>query len=92
MRINWKVRLRNKNFWFSFIPAMIVLVQAVASLFGFTLNLDGVADKLLDIVNTVFIIMTLLGVVNDPTTATYSDSNLAMTYEKPREDDQKWLS
>ena len=32
--INWKVRLRNKNFWITIIPALLLLAQVVASIFG----------------------------------------------------------
>ena len=37
--INWKVRIKNKQFWVSIIPALAILVQAVAAVFGYTLNL-----------------------------------------------------
>ena len=39
MSINWKVRLRNKTFWLSLIPAALLLVQVVAAVFGYTLDL-----------------------------------------------------
>ena len=29
MNINWKVRIRNKNFWLALIPALLLLVQVV---------------------------------------------------------------
>ena len=37
--INWIVRIKNKNFWLTIIPALLLLVQVVAALFGFTLDL-----------------------------------------------------
>ena len=36
MGINWKVRLKNKAFWVAIIPAMLLVIQTVAALFGFT--------------------------------------------------------
>ncbi len=84
--INWKVRLKNKNFWLSLIPALLLLVQAVAYVFGFSLDLSEMGDKLLAVVNALFAVLAILGVVTDPTTAGLSDSNLAMMYEKPKED------
>lgn len=84
--INWKVRLKNKNFWLSLIPALLLLIQAVAYVFGFSLDLSEMGDKLLAVVNTLFAVLAILGVVTDPTTAGLSDSNLAMMYEKPKED------
>lgn len=83
--INWIVRFKNKNFWLTFIPALILLVQAVAELFGFTLNLEVIGDKLLVVVDTVFVVLAILGIVNDPTTAGISDSDKALTYTEPKQ-------
>ena len=84
--INWKVRLASKTFWLALIPALLLLVQAIAAVFGFTLELDGIEARLLDLVNAVFAVLVILGIVNDPTTAGLSDSKLAMSYTKPKED------
>lgn len=84
--INWKVRLKNKNFWISLIPALLLLIQAVAYVFGFSLDLSELGDKILAVVNALFTVLAILGIVTDPTTAGLSDSNLAMMYEKPKED------
>lgn len=86
MMVNWLVRFKNKNFWISFIPAVLLLVQVIAALVGFELQLGDLGDKLLAVVNALFAVLALLGVVNDPTTAGMSDSTLAMTYDKPKED------
>lgn len=83
--INWKVRLKNKTFWLSLIPAVLLLVQVVAAVFGITLDLGDLGSKLLAVVNAVFAVLVILGVVNDPTTAGMSDSKQAMTYTKPKE-------
>ena len=82
--INWKVRIRNKTFWLSAIPALLLLVQTVAALFGFTLDLGDLGDKLLAVVNAVFAFLCILGVVNDPTTSGVSDSEQAMGYDEPK--------
>lgn len=84
MKLNFKVRLKNKLFWTTMIPAVILLVTQVFKLFGLNLDLSGISSSLLDIVSTVFIILTILGIVNDPTTNGMSDSDLAMTYEEPK--------
>jgi phi LC3 family holin len=85
MTINWKVRIKNKNFWLSAIPAFLLLIQVVANVFGFEMDLGDLGNKLLAVVNAVFGFLTILGIVNDPTTATLNDSELAMTYDKPKE-------
>lgn len=81
--INWKVRLKNKNFWLALIPAVLLLVQAVAALFGFELDLDFLSERLLTVVNAVFVVLTILGVVVDPTTQGVADSERAMQYDIP---------
>ena len=86
MNINWKIRLASKAFWVAIIPALLLLVQAIAAVFGYTLALDGIEARLLDLVNAVFAVLVILGIVNDPTTAGLSDSKLAMTYNEPKED------
>ena len=86
MMINWTVRIKNKNFWLAAIPALLLLVQTVAALFGFSLDLGEIGDKLLAVVNAVFALLTILGVVNDPTTAGLKDSDQARTYTCPKED------
>ena len=85
MKINWTVRIKNKNFWISFIPAMLLLVQVVASVFGYSLDLGELGNKLLAVVNAAFGVLAIVGVVTDPTTKGISDSDQAMTYEKPKD-------
>ena len=84
--INWKVRLASKTFWLALIPALLLLVQAIAAAFGFTLELEGIEARLLDLVNAVFAVLVILGIVNDPTTEGLGDSQQAMSYTKPKED------
>lgn len=87
MKINWTVRLKNKTFWLALVPAVLLLIQVVAAVFGIDLNLDALGDKLLAVVNALFAVLTILGVVTDPTTSGVSDSKQAMEYDKPRADE-----
>ena len=84
--INWKVRIKNKMFWLALIPAVLLLVQVVAAVFGFTLDLGDLGNKLLAVVNALFGVLAMLGIVTDPTTAGLRDSAQALTYEKPKKD------
>ena len=86
MKINWKIRIKNKVFWLALVPAVLLLVQVVAAVFGIDLNLDALGDKLLAVVNALFAVLTILGVVTDPTTVGISDSRQAMEYDKPKRD------
>lgn len=86
MNINWKVRIKNKAFWLALIPALLLLIQAVAYVFGFALDLSEMGDKLLAVVNALFAVLAILGIVTDPTTKGVGDSAQAMLYDKPKED------
>jgi len=83
--INWKVRAKNKNFWIAIIPAVLLLVQTVAEVFGIDLDLGALGDKLISVVNAAFVVLAILGIVTDPTTSGISDSEQAMGYDKPKE-------
>ena len=83
MQINWKVRIKNKTFWLALIPALLLLAQVVAAVFGYELRIDALGDKLTAVINALFAVLAILGVVTDPTTAGVSDSDRAMTYTEP---------
>ena len=86
--INWRVRIKNKNFWLAIIPAILILIQAVAALFGFTIDLGEVGNQLIAIVNAAFVVLAILGIVTDPTTAGIGDSTQAMTYSEPKKKEE----
>ena len=86
MKINWTVRIKNKAFWVTIIPAVLLLVQQICAMFGVELNISGVSNQLVSIVGTVFGILALIGIVTDPITSGMSDSEQAMTYETPKKD------
>lgn len=85
--INWKVRIKNKSFWLALIPAVLLLVQVVAAPFGYKWDFLVLNQQLADIINALFAVLAILGVVTDPTTAGISDSKQALTYEKPKKED-----
>lgn len=84
MKINWIVRFKNKAFWMALIPAVLVLAEVIASVFGITIDLGDLGNKLLEVVRAVFVLLSILGIVVDPTTDGISDSNQAMTYSEPK--------
>ena len=85
MSINWRVRAKNKTFWLALIPAVLLLVQQVAGLFGVALDFGQLQDQLVAIAGTVFALLAILGIVADPTTAGVRDSEQAMGYTEPKE-------
>ena len=86
--MNWQVRFKNKAFWVALIPALALLAQAVASLFGFTIDLTTLTGKLLAVVDAVFAVLVILGIVTDPTTKGIGDSERAKSYVEPWADDK----
>lgn len=86
MKINWIVRLKNKTFWLAIIPAVLLLIQAVADVVGIQLDFGNISDKLIAVVNAVFVVLSILGIVTDPTTAGIGDSNRALSRQKPGQD------
>lgn len=72
--IDWSSRVSNKAFWIALVPALILLIQQVAGVFGFVLDFGQLQDQLISIIGTVFAILAILGIVVDPTTPGVSDA------------------
>ena len=87
MNINWIARVKNKNFWVTLIPAVLLLIQTIAAVFGFTLDFGELGNQLLSVVNALFAVLAILGIVTDPTTAGISDSKQALTYTEPKKEE-----
>ncbi|HFI0065541.1 TPA: phage holin [Streptococcus suis] len=77
-KINWGVRLRNTTFWWTLVPLFVLLAQQ--------LGFQFVPDNWEAIFGTVMSIFTVVGIVNDPTTAGIEDSVQALTYSRPKEE------
>lgn len=84
MKVNWKVRFKNKTWLTMFISLIVGFVFNMLKLFDivptFTENL------VMNIVGQVLTFLGLIGVIVDPTTAGLEDSNRAMSYEEPWQD------
>lgn len=80
MKINWKIRVKNKAFWLAIVPAILLLISQILELFGITINLDSIGTQLQSIIVSIFTILAIMGIVVDPTTDGVNDSDLAMIY------------
>lgn len=89
MKINLLVRIKNKAFWLAIVPAILLVVQAVASLFGYEWDFVILNQQITAIINAVFSVLVILGIVTDPTTTGFSDSNRAMGYTEPNDDSEE---
>lgn len=84
--INWKVRFKNKRFVIAFIAGLLLLFKQVSVLFGYNLNTELFNTNINNVVDAVFLLLGLLGIVNDPTTQGFSDSEQALSYKEPKQD------
>lgn len=66
MKINWKVRIRHKQFWVSLIALLLVLANQIAGIFYVDITIYN--DQITAISETVLSIVGLLGIIIDPTT------------------------
>ena len=82
--INWEVRMKNKNFWLTLIPAVLLLIQVVVAPFGYQWDFGVLNEQLAAIINALFAVLMILGIVNDPTTDGIADSKQALTYKTPK--------
>lgn len=86
MQINWAVRFKNKMFWLAIIPAVLILVQSILQIVGIDFDYTELSMRLTGIVEALFVVLTILGIVVDPTTEGIDDSIQALTYSEPRND------
>ena len=84
MKMNWKVRFRNKTWLTMFISLIIGFVFNILKLFDIVPVVTE--NTLVTIVAQVLEFLGLIGVLVDPTTAGIGDSNRAMTYTEPWDD------
>ena len=81
MKINWKVRFRNKAFLLTFIPFVISFVYQLLSMFNIFPKVSE--NNILNLVTQLINALALLGLVVDGTTVGIGDSEKALTYEEP---------
>lgn len=85
MKVNWRVRVKNPAFWRGLIASLGVLAVAVLGVFGLDAaeQVDRLTVALTGVATAVFGVLSVLGVVADPTTEGLGDSARAMGYEAP---------
>lgn len=71
--LNWKTRVTNKYFWIALIPALLLFIQAALHVFGIEFDYTQIDKDLLSVVNSLFAVLAIVGIVNDPTTQGLTD-------------------
>ena len=86
-KINWKVRFRNKVWLGSFLSLIVGFVYSILALFDVFPEITQ--SLVLQLLNQVLTFLGLIGVIVDPTTAGLGDSERALGYEEPWEDNRE---
>ena len=81
MKINWKVRLQNKTWLLAMLAAIVAFVYQVLALCNVVPAVSQ--DQVTQLIALIINILVALGIVVDPTTTGVTDSQQAMTYDKP---------
>ncbi len=84
MKINWKVRFKNKIWLGSFLSLIVSFAYSMLGLFEMFPAVTR--NNVLEIMNQILTFLGLIGVLVDPTTAGLGDSERAMGYVEPWDD------
>lgn len=71
--MDWKTRIKNKTFWLALVPAILLLAQTILTPFGYHWDFGVLNDQFAAMINAAFGLLTILGVVVDPTTTGITD-------------------
>ena len=86
MKMNLKVRVKNPYFWIG-LGGVILTAMGISA--DMLTSWTAVWDALVNLVSNPFmlgsVVIAVLGVVLDPTTAGIGDSEQAMTYSEPKQ-------
>ena len=86
MKLNWKVRFKNKVWLGSLLSLIVEFTYSMLALFDV---FPEVTESLvMQILNQLLTFLGLIGVLVDPTTAGIGDSERALAYEVPWDDNQ----
>ena len=84
MKINWKVRLKNKTWLLAFAGAIVAFVYQILGMLGVVAPIAE--DNVTQVIGLLVNLLVALGIVQDPTTAGMSDSIEALSYSEPKKE------
>ena len=82
MKINWKVRFKNKTWLVTFLIAVLAFVYQILGMLDIVPPVTQ--DMATQLIAAAVNILVAIGVVIDPTTSGAGDSQQAMTYNEPK--------
>lgn len=86
MKLNWKVRFKNKAWLGSFLSLIIGFIYSLLAMFDVFPEITQ--NLVVQLLNQVLTFLGLIGVIVDPTTAGLGDSDRAMGYAEPWKDEE----
>lgn len=86
MKINWKVRFKNKTWLTMFISLIVGFVFGILKLFDVVPVITE--NQIMNVISQLLTFLGLIGVLVDPTTEGLGDSNRAMSYNEPWDDNK----
>lgn len=81
LKINWKLRLKNKTSLVSLIACIVAFVYQILAIFDIVPSVTE--EVIMQFVSLLINILVTLGVIVDPTTSGIKDSVRAMGYKEP---------
>lgn len=82
MKINLKLRFKNKTVLLALVTAVIAFVYQILGIIGIT---PGISEsQVVELVGVIINFLGLIGILTDPTTAGFNDSTQALEYGEPR--------
>ena len=85
-KINWKVRFKNKVWLTSFISLIIGFIYNILRAFDIIPKITE--NTAMEIAGQVLTFLGMFGVIADPTTAGLYDSQRALNYDEPWQDEK----
>ena len=86
MKVNWKIRFKNKIWLSTFISLIVGFVYNILACFEVFPSVTQ--NAVMQIISNVLTFLGLIGVIVDPTTEGFNDSDRAMGYVDPWKDDE----
>lgn len=87
--VNWKVRFKNKSWVIAFISQILIIAQIIIGglyslgVIHFQLT-NAMVNDMIACANALLIVLSMLGIIQDPTTKGLSDSENALQYQEPK--------
>lgn len=83
MKINWKLRFKNKVTLTALIVCTVGFIYQIMEIMGFVPIVNE--SEVLQVVDTLVYVLVAVGIIVDPTTESFSDSKRALRYENPKD-------